>query len=189
MHWARCPAWCSVVGRIFLVEGIFPLELTWVWTLFPQNSFRWEYEPSCSLCTHVFHHTDPLPWRSCPRRVNASNKNTPSMHHSRRGNVTTSMVGLKFGHICKSLTKNGEPQIYSWGTQKKKRNTSFSKSTSFPTFSSLLFLLATSLSAFMITSHSSSNLFSVPAFSVSLQLIQPAHFPLHLHCRCRLPAT
>ena len=34
-------------------------------------------------------------WRSCPRQVNAGNKNTSSMHHPQRRNVTTSMVGLK----------------------------------------------------------------------------------------------
>ena len=39
--WARCH---SVAGSILLwghfpVEGIFPLELTWVQTPFPQNSF------------------------------------------------------------------------------------------------------------------------------------------------------
>ena len=33
--------------------------------------------------------------------------------HPRRQNVTTSMVGLKNGHICKNLTKNGEPLRYS----------------------------------------------------------------------------
>ena len=32
---------------------------------------------------------------SCPRLVNASDKSTQCMHHSRRRNVTTSMVGLK----------------------------------------------------------------------------------------------
>ena len=58
--------------------------------------------------------------QSCPRWMNASNKNTPSMHHPWRQNVTTSMVALKNGHIRKNLTKNGEPQRYSWGTQKKK---------------------------------------------------------------------
>ena len=42
--------------------------------------------------------------------MNAGNKNTPSMHHPRRWNVTTSMVGLRNGHICKILTKNGEPR-------------------------------------------------------------------------------
>ena len=61
-------------------------------------------------------------WRSCPRRVNAGNKNTPSTHHPRRRNVTTLMIGLKNGHIRKNLTpKSGEPQRYSWGTQKKKK--------------------------------------------------------------------
>ena len=31
------------------------------------------------------------------------------------------MVGLRNGQIRKNLTQNGEPQRYSWGTQKKKR--------------------------------------------------------------------
>ena len=55
---------------------------------------------------------------TCPRRANVSNKNTPSMHHPQRQNMTTSMVG-----------HNGEPQRYSWGTQKKKnqRDRTYSK--------------------------------------------------------------
>ena len=44
-------------------------------------------------------------WHSCPRQVNASNKNTPSMHHPQRRNVTTSMVGLRNVHIHKNLTE------------------------------------------------------------------------------------
>ena len=60
-------------------------------------------------------------WHSCPRRVNAGNKNTPSTHHPRRRNVTTLIFGLKNGHIRKNLTQSGEPQRYSWGTQKKKK--------------------------------------------------------------------
>ena len=62
-------------------------------------------------------------WHSCPRRVNASNKNTSSMHHPQRRNVTASMVGLKKknGHIRKNLTPHDGPQRYSWGTQKKKK--------------------------------------------------------------------
>ena len=54
-------------------------------------------------------------WRSCPRRVNAGNKNTPSTHHPRRWNVTTLTVTY-----AKISPKSGEPQRYSWGTQKKK---------------------------------------------------------------------
>ena len=53
--------------------------------------------------------------------MKASNRNTPSMHHPQRQNGSTSMVVLKNGHIPKNLTQNGEPQIYSWGTQKKKK--------------------------------------------------------------------
>ena len=44
--------------RIFPIRGIFALELTWVLTPFPQNSFGWEYKPRSSLCTHAFHCTD-----------------------------------------------------------------------------------------------------------------------------------
>ena len=40
--------------------------------------------------------------------------------HPWRRNVTTSMFGLKNGHICKNLTQDGEPQRFSWRTQKKK---------------------------------------------------------------------
>ena len=58
---------------------------------------------------------------SCSRWVNASNKNTPSMHHPWRWNVTTSIVGLKKGHICKNLTKNGESQKRSWEHRRMKK--------------------------------------------------------------------
>ena len=38
-------------------------------------------------------------WHSCPRQVNAGNKNTSSMHHPYRQIVTTSMVELKKSYI------------------------------------------------------------------------------------------
>ena len=50
------------------------------------------------------------------------NKNTPSMHHPRRRNVTSSKVGLKNGHTRKILTENCEAKRYSWATQKKKND-------------------------------------------------------------------
>ena len=63
--------------------------------------------------------------RSCPRWVNAGNKNTPSTHHPRRRNVTTLMVGLKKKQKTVTYTKispkSGEPQRYSSGTKKKKK--------------------------------------------------------------------
>ena len=127
--WARCH---SVAGSILLwghfpVEGIFPLELTWLQTPFPQNSFGWEYKPRSSLCIHAFHRTDSKEsWRSCPRR-------SPDVHvldgwmpatktHPARTitNVTTLMVGLK----------NGHPKGYSWGTQKKKKKKKKKRKTS-----------------------------------------------------------
>ena len=54
----QCCRFDPPLGRIFLVEGIFPLELTRALTPFPQNSFWWEYKPRSRLCTHAFHHTD-----------------------------------------------------------------------------------------------------------------------------------
>ena len=62
--WACCSSWCSVMGLILLwgeffpLDWIFPLELTWLLTPFTKNSFRWEYTPRSSLCTHAFHGTD-----------------------------------------------------------------------------------------------------------------------------------
>ena len=45
---------------------------------------------------------------SCPRWVNAGNKNTPSTHHPRRRNVTTLMVGLK---RKRSHTQKSHPKV------------------------------------------------------------------------------
>ena len=59
-------------------------------------------------------------WHSCPRWMNARNKNNPSMHHPWRWNVTASMVGLKKSHIRKNLTQNGEPQRFSWGRRRRR---------------------------------------------------------------------
>ena len=59
---------------------------------------------------------------SYPRRLNASNKNTPSMHHARRWNVTMSMVGLKMVTSARYLTINGEPWRCNWGTQRRIRH-------------------------------------------------------------------
>ena len=101
--WSCCPAWCSIMfhpplGRIFLVNGISLLELTWVLTPFPHYSFGWEYKPrSVDTCIPLLRLQRS--WHSCPRQVNAGNKNTPSMHLPRKWNVTTSMVGLRNGHI------------------------------------------------------------------------------------------
>ena len=61
-------------------------------------------------------------WRSCPRRVNASNKNTPSTHHPRRRNVTTLMVGLKKrSHMQKSHPKVVNPRDIAGERKKKKK--------------------------------------------------------------------
>ena len=117
----QCCGFEPPLRRIFLVEGIFPLELAWVLTPFPQISLGFEYQLRSSLCTHAFHRMESKDpdihvldgWMPATK--------TLSVHHPRRQNVTTSMVGLKNEHICKNLTQSGEPQRYSWGTQKRKK--------------------------------------------------------------------
>ena len=51
-----------------------------------------------------------MSWHSCPRRVNAGNKNAPSMHHPQRQNVATSMVGFDKGCKRRSSPKTVNPR-------------------------------------------------------------------------------
>ena len=58
--------------------------------------------------TCILSHRLTRSWRLCPRRVNAGNKITPSMHHPQSWNVTTSVVGFflkKRSHMQKSRTQ------------------------------------------------------------------------------------
>ena len=105
------------------VEGIYPLELTWVETPFPKTSFRWDCKPRSSLCTHAFHRTD---WKDPNIHVldgwMPATKNTPSMHHLQRWNVTTSMVALEYSHIyCKNLREIIVNPRYSWERRRSRR--------------------------------------------------------------------
>ena len=60
--------------------------------------------------------------RSCTRRVNAGNKNTPSTHHPRRRNANTFMVGLKKrSHTQKSRPKVVNPRDIARESKKKKK--------------------------------------------------------------------
>ena len=105
--------------RLFPVEGIFLLELTWVLTPVPKNSFGWEHQPRSSLSIHAFNRTDSKdPGIHVLVRWMPATK-TPSMQYPQRRNVTTSMVGFKKSQMQKSH-QNGEPQRYSWGALMKK---------------------------------------------------------------------
>ena len=107
---------------IFPIEGIFPLELTWVLTQFPQNSFRWEYKPRSSSWTHVFHRTDSKdPDIHVLDGWMRASKTHPACTIHKDRMWTASMDGLENGQVCKNLTQIGEPQRYSWGTQKNKK--------------------------------------------------------------------
>ena len=54
-------------------------------------------------------------WCSCPRWINAGNRNTPGMHHWWRWHVTTSKVGLRW-HTQKFLLKIVNPRDIAWNT-------------------------------------------------------------------------
>ena len=47
------------------------------------------------VCAHKHFIIQTQKMLTCARRMHADNKNTPSMHHPRRRNVTTSLAGLK----------------------------------------------------------------------------------------------
>ena len=64
-------------------------------------------------------------WHSCPRWENASHKNTPSMHHPRKQNVTTSMVGLKNDHIRKYLTQMVNPRDKAGNAEDEEEDTMY----------------------------------------------------------------
>ena len=82
-------------------------------------------------------------WHLCPRRVNAGNKNTPSMHHPRKQNVTTFIVGLKKRSHTQNLNQNGEPKRYSW---EHTRRSFFSTLPS----TTITFLIITATSVFIV---------------------------------------
>ena len=108
----RWKVWLTVC-----VRRDFPLELTWVLTPFPQNSFRWEYKSRSSLCTHAFHRWD---WRIMTF-MSWTGECWKQKHTQHAPSVKTECDylsgGFKNGHIHKDLTQNGEPQRYSCGTQ------------------------------------------------------------------------
>ena len=56
---------------------------------------------------------------TCAIQVNAGNKNTPSMHHPRRWNVTTSMVGLKTIPYAKISQKMVKPRDIAGSTEEE----------------------------------------------------------------------
>ena len=109
MIWLKC-VW---------LDGIFPLELTWVLTI-TYNSFGWEYKPKSSLCTHAFHckeSKDPDIQVLDGWMLATS---TLRMHHRWRQNLTTPMVKLKKqSHMQKSHPKWWNPETL-LGMQKKK---------------------------------------------------------------------
>ena len=106
------------------VEGIFPLELTWLLTPFSQNSFGWEFKPQSSLCTFAFHHTDSKePDIHVIHRRMLATTTWPACTIPKDGMWPSQWLDLKMGHIHKNLTVSvsGEPQSYSWECRRRSR--------------------------------------------------------------------
>ena len=81
--------------------------------------YKWRFVLNI-LCTLLPEHRLKGSWHSCPRRVNAGNKNTPSMQHPWRRNVTTSMVGLKKrSHTQKCHPKMVNPRVIAGNTEEE----------------------------------------------------------------------
>ena len=114
--WARCPA--------PPVEGIFRSEITWVNTPFPYTlSDGSIYRGLVCAHKHSIARTQKIQ-TSMPKTGECrQQKNTPSMLHPRRQNVTTSMIGLKRNrsHTQQLSTQNGEPQRCSWERRKRRK--------------------------------------------------------------------
>ena len=127
MCWACCPVWCSVACSTLLwasSRGDFSLGVNMGSDSIPQKTLS-DDSINQGQFVHMcipWHRLTRL-WHSCPRWVNVGNKDTPSVHHPWRWNVTTSIAGLKNGHIDKNLTQNGEPQRYYW-EHRRSRNIS-----------------------------------------------------------------
>ena len=110
-------------------------------------------------------------WRSCPRRVNADNKNTPSTHHPRRRNVT-GWIKKTTGHIRKNLTQK-------WWTQKKKKKMSFCASCS----SSIVFHFSYVPSSFPCVLELSKSIFFVCRATRGVT-VSTCAFPACHQCYC-----
>ena len=131
--WAHCSAWCSILGSILLWgeffsgTGDFSFRVNMGLTPFPKNCFRWEYKVRSSLCTLAFHRTDSKdPGIHVLDRWMPATKTHPASTIHEDGMWLSQWLDSKTGHICKSLTQNGEPQCYSMGIQKKKQFCLFS---------------------------------------------------------------
>ena len=89
------------------VEGIFPLELTWVLTPFHKKiSFGWEKKPRSTLCTHTFHCTD-----SADPGIHVLDRWIPATKNTQHAPSTTTECDYLYGWIEKrSRTQNSHPK-------------------------------------------------------------------------------
>ena len=122
--WAYCPAWHSVVelilswGEFMWLRGYFLWSEHGFWLYSPKTLSDERYTEVESVHTCIPSHWLKRSWHSCPRQVNAGNKNTSSMHHRWRQNVTTSMVGLS---LYAKISPKMENPRYSWECRRRRR--------------------------------------------------------------------
>ena len=108
----------SVAGSILLwgnfpVEGIFPLELTWVQTPFPPKTLSDESINRGLVCAHMhFIARTQKILTFMAYTGECGNKSTHSTHHPRRRNLTILMVGFKKTVTYTKVSfKSGEPLL------------------------------------------------------------------------------
>ena len=108
------------LGRIFPIEGIFPLEAAWVLMPFPQNS-----DDSINrglVCAHMHSITQTQKILTFMPTMGEYPQQKHTQHAPSMKMECDYLNGCikKNSHIRKNLTHNGEPQRSSWATQKKK---------------------------------------------------------------------
>ena len=122
--WARCLACCTIMASILLGQYFFQWRGFFPWSIMGFDSIPPKL--SCEninwglVCyTCIPSHRLKRSWCSCPRWVNAGNKNTQHAPSTKTECDYLNGWIKKKDHIRKNLTQSGEPQRFSWGMQKK----------------------------------------------------------------------
>ena len=113
-------------GDFFLIEGIFPLELIWVLTPFPlKKTLTDESIDRGLVCAHMH----SIAWIQKILTFMSQTGECQQQESTQHAPSTKTEYDCLSGWIKKwspaqKSHRNGEHQIYSWGTQKKKKRKS-----------------------------------------------------------------
>ena len=129
--WACCLVLCSIADSTLLWASgkrDFSLWVNMGSHYIAENSFRWEYKPRSSLCTHTFHSTDSKgPDVHILDRWMLARKTHPACTIHEDGMWLPQWLDEKKtqtnkkDHTCTNLTKKWRTPEILLGTQKKKK--------------------------------------------------------------------